>query len=147
MSQMTRVWFLHGAETLFCPLSFCIVLSLSVHWHMSFYNAKLSIIFFLGSSQWQSSAARVLTLNMNIQLPLFWTQIWSTWSGGRAARGMGMITAFVYPLIKSAWKGLANSHCFSWNYKKYLKNSGPHWGFFSPHPPDWLRQVAVSRAT
>ena len=38
---------------------------------MSFYNAKLSIIFFLGSSQWQSSAARVLTLNMNIQLPRF----------------------------------------------------------------------------
>ena len=36
-----------------------------------------SLYFFsLGFRQWRSRADRVLTLNMNIQLPLFW----STWS-------------------------------------------------------------------
>ena len=42
----------------------------------AFYIAALTIIFFLGFRQWQSFTDRVLTLNMNIWLPLFW----STWS-------------------------------------------------------------------
>ena len=51
-----------------------------MHGHTRFYIAVLSIIFLLlGFRQWRSSADRVLTLNMNIRLPLFW----STWSRAR----------------------------------------------------------------
>ena len=43
-------------------------------------SMEYSIFFlFFGFSQWRSRAGKVLTLNMNIQLPLFW----STWSPAR----------------------------------------------------------------
>ena len=45
------------------------------------YIAALSIIFFLGFSQWQSRANRVINLNTTIRLPLFWrtwTRAWDS---------------------------------------------------------------------
>ena len=39
----------------------------------AFCIAALSIIFFFGFRQWWSCSDRVLTLNMNIRLPLFWS--------------------------------------------------------------------------
>ena len=62
------------------PLPFCVALSPSVHWHTRFlYCCALYNVFFLGFRQWRSRTDRVLTLNMNIRLPLFW----STWSPAR----------------------------------------------------------------
>ena len=53
---------------------FCMALSQSVHWYTRFYVAAFSIIFLL-FHQWPSRAQadRVLTLDMNIRLPLFWS--------------------------------------------------------------------------
>ena len=58
------------------PRQFCVALSPSVHWQARFSVAALSIIWcFFEFLQWQtpaeSAADRVLTLNMNIRLPLF----------------------------------------------------------------------------
>ena len=63
--------------------------------------------FFLGFRQWRSRADRVLTLNMNIRLTLFWC----TWSRTSPARGpdsatcaalrIGVIIGIVEPRSKS----------------------------------------------
>ena len=44
----------------------------------AFYIAALSVFFFLGFRQWRSRTDRVLILNMNIRLALFWRN--SSWS-------------------------------------------------------------------
>ena len=59
------------------PQPFCVALSPSVHWDTRFlYCCALNIFLLLGFRQWRSRADKVLTLDMNIRLPLFW----STWS-------------------------------------------------------------------
>ena len=127
------------------PRPFCVSLSPSVHWHARFYIAALALIFqvfFLGFRQCRSRAERMLTLNMNIRLALFW----STWC---RARGPDSATC--------APAGLANGrnysdcrdseqksqkvlgHCFPLNYRE---NKGPPWGFFNPHLPDWQHTLS-----
>ena len=44
------------------------------------YRCALHIFFFIEFRQWRSRAYRVLTLNMNIRLPLFWST--SSWTRG-----------------------------------------------------------------
>ena len=74
-SSLARCWIVLPA-----PRPFCVALSPSVHWHARFlYCCALYNVFFLGFRQWRSRTDRVLTLNMNIRLPLFW----STWSLAR----------------------------------------------------------------
>ena len=93
--------------------------------------------FFFGFRQWQYRADRVLTLIMNIWLPL--PVFWSPWSRTKAltlphewAWHMGVIIAIVEPQRKSyAWS------LFFLELSKILENKGPLWGFFNPHPPDW----------
>ena len=74
-SLETWVQFLHGADYL-CSAAAILRGTESVS---AFCIAALSIIFFFAFRQWRSRIDRVLTLNMNIQLPLFW----STWSPAR----------------------------------------------------------------
>ena len=104
----------------------------------TFYTAALSIIFFfLGFRQWRSRADRVLTLSMNIRLPLFW----STWSPARSphsATGAGLAHARDYSNCraselncKSAWPLLFLE------LSKILLDNGLLWGVFNPHPQDW----------
>ena len=96
---------------------------------LAFY--MLSIIFFLGCSQWWSHADRVLTLNMNIQLPLFWST-WSRALGQDSATCVGLADgldysccwalelklqkcpASVFPwIVENTWKTMAYSEGFS----------------------------------
>ena len=88
-----RIWvrFPQEAETLCSPLAILhgtsALKSSSVHLHVRFPIASLSIFsFFLEFHPWRSRTDRVLTLNMNIRLPLFW----STWS---RARGSDLATS------------------------------------------------------
>ena len=83
LCRATWVCFTQGAETLCsptrvlklsaAPLPFCVALSLSVHLHMHFY---ITALFFFSSSRISSVAIMsradmILTLHMNIELPLF----------------------------------------------------------------------------
>ena len=73
-SLETWVRVLHGFESFLRRGRF------TWHWHARFlYCCALCNVFFLGIRQWQSHTDRVLTLNMNIRHPLFW----STWSPAR----------------------------------------------------------------
>ena len=70
VSRITWVWNSHDDEPTSWP--FCMALSISLHWHTRFYIAALSIFFFfLGFCKWWSYTDRILTLNMNIRLPLY----------------------------------------------------------------------------
>ena len=73
MRRATWVQFLHSAESFYHSLPFCVALSPSVDWHERFlYCCALYDFVFLEFCLWRSRADRVLTFNMNIQLPLFW---------------------------------------------------------------------------
>ena len=75
------------------PLPFCVALSQSVHQYSCFYFAVLSTTFkkkSLKFYQWLSSADRVLTLNINIWLPLFW-RTWSKAQGPDSAKSAGLV--------------------------------------------------------
>ena len=74
----------------------------------AFYIAALSIMFFpLWSRQWRFRADRVLTLNVNIWLPLFW----STWRSWSPARGQDSATC----------AGLAHGRDYSYCRASQLK--------------------------
>ena len=76
VSQVRRVRFQQGAETLCRPSAIWRGTKLvSVLTRALLYCCTLYNFFFLRFRQWQSRADRVLTLDMNIRLPLFW----STW--------------------------------------------------------------------
>ena len=64
----------------------------SVHWHERIYIAALStfLFLFLGFRQWRSRDDRVLILNMNIRLPLFWST-WSRTRGPDSATCAGLV--------------------------------------------------------
>ena len=66
------VQFQQDAETLYCQLPFCMALSWSAHWQSSFILLHSLTFFFLGFCLWWSHTDRVLTLNINTWLPLFW---------------------------------------------------------------------------
>ena len=146
MSWATWVRFLMIAERSAAPRPFCVALSPSVHWHARFlYCCALYNFFFLGFRQWRSRADRVLTLNMSIQLPLFW----STWSRTRgpdlAPTCAGMAhrrdyidcSLFVEPpslrkCPKSAWP---------MNFRKYLKTRANWEGFSTLNPQTAFRAL------
>ena len=130
------------------PVRCWILLPCSGHfaWHWArqctdtraFFIAALSIIFFF---QWLSRADRVLTLNMNIWLPLFW----STWSrawGPDSATCAGLAhgldysdcraselkkqksLAFVFPwIVENTWKTKATLEGFS----TLIPQTGENW--------------------
>ena len=104
--------------------------------------------FFLGFRQWRSRADRVLTLNMNIRLPLFW----STWSrawGPDSATCAGLAHGSDYSDCRASrclGAEIAKVHGlrFSLNRRKYLKNKGHARGYFNHHPPDcWVFDSVV----
>ena len=75
--------------------------------------AALLIPFLIGFRQWWSRADRVLTLNLNIWLPPFWTQSGALRVGPRPGLGhmcwpgaWAVIIAVVQPRTKSVWQGL-----------------------------------------
>ena len=74
LSRGTWVLYHRVLKPVAAPWPFCVALSPSVHWHGRFlYCCALYDFFFLGFCQWRSLADRVLTLNMSIWLPLFWS--------------------------------------------------------------------------
>ena len=89
-----------------------------------------SLFFSLGFRQWQ-----LLTWNLTFT-------VWSTWSQARgpdSATFAGVAHQRDYSFCiasEQRWQRRLG-HWFSLNYRKYLKKSGPHWGFFNLHPPDW----------
>ena len=77
------IWFRssHSPQTPCASRPLCMALSPSVHWHALFYSAAHSIFYFLGFRQWRSRTDRVVNLNANIRIPLFWrtwTQAWAS---------------------------------------------------------------------
>ena len=76
-SLVIWVRFTHGAES-FCSAAAILRGTEPVSAQtLALFTLLCSLIFFfLGFRQWRSRTDRVLTLNMNIRLPLFW----STWS-------------------------------------------------------------------
>ena len=92
------------------PLRFCVALSPSVYWQALLYCCSFYDFFFLGFRQWRSRADRVLTLNMNIWIPL----LSSTFSRARgpdsatcAGLAYGRDIAIVEPLSKNHKRCLA----------------------------------------
>ena len=103
-----------------------------MHWHARFYIAARSIYTFF-FCQWQSRADRVLTLNINIRLPLFWsTSSWARTQPHVLAWRMGVIIAIVEPRSK------IHKRCLAHKFSKILENKGPWLGVFNPHPPGRL---------
>ena len=124
----TRHSFLYLLVILTPEPQVCVKVEMS-HWAShctdtrAFYsNALFFLSFFLGFRQWRSSADWVLTLNMNIRLPLFWST-WSTARGQDSATCAGlahgrdysnyraseqksqMCLAFIFPwIVKNTWK-------------------------------------------
>ena len=109
-SQATWVWRLQGAEIFVTPHPYCMALSQSVNWRVRFYIAALSMIFSLELFQWWSHTDRILTLDVNTRLPLFW----STWnlalgqdSAVCADLGQGQWLQLLYSLLakvpEQAW--------------------------------------------
>ena len=107
-------------------------------------SAVLSVIFcfldFVSGYLAPPCADRVLTLNMSIWLPLFWSS-WSRALGPDSATCAGLEHGRDYSYCKASaqkrQKGL--SHCFCKNYQKYLKNSDPCCWVFNPQLSDWYR--------
>ena len=140
VSQATYILFQRCAETLSTvlklqngPWPFCMALSKSLHWHKHFYSAALSLYLFLEFLQWQPRPDRVLDVNLNILLPLFW----STWSRGRGpdlATCAGLANGRDYSYcIASEQKCLKRlGHFISLKCQEYWKSRGLCSGVFNP---------------
>ena len=139
--SVTWVWFHQGATSLTLLGHF------AWHWASQCTDTRALILlhylncFFLGFCQWRSSADRVLTLDLNIWLPLFW----STLSGPRhpscgallehlesgGGHGLGHMCwpgAWAWlQLSEQKWQKVLGP-CFSLNCQKYWKTRA--------HPPD-----------
>ena len=105
-----------------------VALSPSVHWHARFlYCCALYNVFFLGFRQWRSRTDRVLTLNMNIWLPLFW----STWS-----RALG-------PDLAGPWiVEITSKHAYSEGFSTLEPQTECCYNIIAALPyPRWLRTV------
>ena len=126
-----RFYSLTGLKLSAALWPFCVAMSPSVHSHVLFYIAALSMIVFsrissVAISRW--AAYRVLTLNMNIWLPLFW----STWSG---ARGLDSATC-------AAWRmGSDNGNCIAAE-QKCLRRLGD---WYSLSCPKYWKTVAHAK--
>ena len=107
------------------PQPFCVAWNLSVHWHVRFYIAALSIIFFLGFLQWLSRADSVLTLNMNILFRLFWST-WSRAEGQDSATSAGLVHGRDYSYCRAPDSGSEQSHkrCLAHKLSKIIENKG-----------------------
>ena len=111
VSRATWVRIQHGTETFLRPSVILrgtepvTALKRALLYCFALYN-----FVFLGFRQWWSRADKVLTLNMNIRLPLFW----SAWSRARGQDSphvrawlMGLIIAIAEPRSKSDERCLA----------------------------------------
>ena len=110
----------------------------------AFYIAVLSIIFLLlGFRQWRSSTDRILTLNMNIWLPLFWST-WIPALGPDSATCAGLAHGRDYSGSRAS--GLKLQKCLAtvlpWIVEILLYN-GLQWGFSNPHPQEWHTTLYV----
>ena len=91
----------------------------------------LYIYIYLGFRHFQSSTDRVLTLNMNIQVPLFWST-WSRAQGPHSATCVGLAHGRDYSycsLRASEQKSQKSLAFFSFNCRKYLKTMAHSEGF------------------
>ena len=91
----------------------------------------LYIYIYLGFRHFQSSTDRVLTLNMNIQVPLFWST-WSRAQGPHSATCVGLAHGRDYSycsLRASEQKSQKSLAFFSFNCRKYLKTMAHCEGF------------------
>ena len=133
VSRATWVQFLQGAENL-CSSS-AILRGTEADWAHQCTDTRAFILmhsllfFFLGFRQWRSCAGKVLTLNMNIWLQLFW----STWSRPRA-RTRPYVQAFhvcdysycrlnVEPRSKSDKRCLALERCLALGFPWIVENT------------------------
>ena len=109
----------------------------------AFYIAALSIIFLLlGFRQWRSRTDRVLTLSMNILLPLFWST-WSPALGPNSATCAGLAHGRDYSGCRALELKLQKflATVFSWILEitfKQWPSPGLLWGFSNPHPQNCL---------
>ena len=128
------------------PLPFCVALSQSVHQYSCFYFAVLSTTFkkkSLKFYQWLSSADRVLTLNINIWLPLFW-RTWSKAQGPDSAKSAGLVDGqWLQQLLVCSFRAKVPEKAlplfFPWIVKDSEKTVAHLEGFsktFNFHPPD-----------
>ena len=132
MRHATWVRFLHSAESFYHSLPFCVALSPSVDWHERFlYCCTLYNFVFLEFCQWRSPSDRVLTFNVNIQLPLFGR----TW---RRATAQDSVTCagLAYWLLLQQLYLLGEQMCLkrlghniSLNCRKYCKTMAHAEGF------------------
>ena len=139
-----------GCRNIHAAQPVCVALNQSVHWHMNFYIAAqpvLIIFFFLGFRQWRSRADRVLTLNMNIWLPLFW----STWSRARGQDSATYVLAWSTRVIRA----LEQNHKSAWPmaivFPCIVENTWKQWprveGWKQPSPPKLNKPKTNSNST
>ena len=124
------------------PRPFCMELSPSTHWHTRFlYCCSLYNVFFLGFRQWRSSTDRVLTLNMNIRLPLFWST-WSPALGQDSATCAGLAHGRDYSYCRASELKLQKflATVYSWILEITFKHRLQR-GVSKPHPPDCILAV------
>ena len=121
-SLVTWVRFVCGAES-FCRSAAAILRGtepISAQTCVLFILLTLYNFFFLGFRQWQSSTDRILTLNMNIRLPLFWST-WSQALGLDSATCAGLAHGSDYSNCRaSELIAKVPGHCFSLNCQKYF---------------------------
>ena len=108
------------------------------------YCCALYNSFFLGFHRWRSRADRVLTLKMNIRLPLFWST-WSRARGPDSATCAGLAHGRDYSDCRASELNLQK--CLASVFlelSKILEKQWPAVGFFNPHPPDCLNPLIIS---
>ena len=126
----------------------------SWHWAYQCTDTRAFILLrslFLGFHQWQSRADRVLTLNMSIRLPLFWSD-WSRAQGPDSATCTGLVHGRDYrncraPRSKSHKR--CSAHVFPWIVENAWKQ-GPTARVFQPSQPrlgNVKSQISTAHAT
>ena len=125
---------------------FCVALSPSVHWHARFlYCCALYNVFFLGFRQWRSRTDRVLTLNMNIRLPLFWST-WSPARGPDSATCAGLAHGRDYSDCRAS--ELKLQKCLATVYSWIVENTFKQWPtvrIFQPSPTGLSRSARTTQ--
>ena len=96
------------------------------------YCCTLNFLFFFGilHCQWLSGANGVLTLNTNLQLPLFWSTLSRALGHLDSATCAGLAVGVIAIVGPRAKVQTVLGLCFSLNCRKYLKTR-------AHDPPDW----------
>ena len=89
--------------------------------------------FFLGFRSWRSRADRILFLNINIRLPLFWST-WSQARGQDSANRADLARGRDYSDCRASYE--MSQKCLAHELSRILENKGRRKGFINPHSPD-----------